>query len=231
MAPSSKADQNARWAADVLAHAFRDPGLLTQALTHPSFDSTASYQRLEFLGDRVLGLVIAHWLYAHFPNEPEGRLATRFTGLVRRETLADIARAIGLGTRIILASGARDEAAHDKDSVLADVCEAVIGALYLDGGLDAAQAFIRTHWQGLIDGGPGARKDAKTRLQEWVQARGLPAPTYREVSRSGPAHAPQFVMEVLVEGRPSLNGAGSTKREAEQQAAAVMLDALTADRP
>lgn len=231
MSASSKAEKIAPWAAAVLAHEFRDPGLLTQALTHPSFDSAVSYQRLEFLGDRVLGLVIAHWLYERFPHEPEGRLATRFTSLVRRETLADIARGRDFGPRIIMAAGARDESAHQKDSVLADVCEAVIGALYLDGGLDVAQAFIRTHWQGLIDDGPGARKDAKTRLQEWVQARGLPAPTYRELSRSGPAHLPHFVMEVVVEGGPTSSGEGSTKREAEQQAAALMLDVLRAGKP
>ncbi|RME63142.1 MAG: ribonuclease III [Alphaproteobacteria bacterium] len=221
-----RADKAAAWAAKVLGHRFGDPALLAQALTHPSFESARSYQRLEFLGDRVLGLVIAHWLFAHFKGEPEGRLATRFTGLVRRETLADIARRLGIGAWIKLASGARDEGAHDKDSVLADVCEALIGAMYLDGGLAAAQAFIHAQWAGLIADGPGARKDAKTRLQEWVQGRGLPAPTYREVARSGPAHLPHFVMEVLVEGETPHTGEGRTKREAEQRAAKAMLGRL-----
>ncbi|GAB4140075.1 MAG: ribonuclease III [Sphingomonadales bacterium] len=226
----ARQDHIARWAVQALDHGFNDSALLAQALTHPSVDGTGSYQRLEFLGDRVLGVVIAHWLYQHFPAEPEGKLATRFTSLVRRETLADVGREIDLARQINLAAGAREEGAQHKDSVLADVCEALVGALYLDGGLAVAEAFIRRHWAQRIDADTGPRKDAKTRLQEWVQGRGLPAPTYEEVARSGPAHAPHFIVEAVVEGMAPSRGEGSTKREAQQQAAEAMLVALKTER-
>lgn len=216
----------AAWAAEVSGHEFKNAGLLKDALTHTSVAGKASYERLEFLGDRVLGVVIANWVFHEFPQDAEGRLATRFAHLVRRETLADVARDIALGAHITLANSARGEGAHEKDSVLADCCEAFIGALYLDGGLEAAENFIRRHWQTRLNTKAKVRKDAKTRLQEWAQGRGLPLPEYAEMGRSGPDHSPEFIIRVTVKGFDAAEAIGVSKRDAQQKAAEALLSQL-----
>lgn len=210
-----------------LGHHFCDRALLQRALTHASAASTLSNERLEFLGDRVLGLVVAETLHARHASENEGDLTVRFHALVRAEACARVAEAAGLPAYIKLA-GSGFESARARAAILSDVCEAVIAALYLDGGMAAARAFIERYWAGMFAApGQGAMmRDAKTRLQEWAQGRGLPAPRYREIARSGPAHAPHFTIEALVEGNSPEQGEGGSKREAEQEAAAKLLARL-----
>lgn len=212
-----------------LGHRFRNPERLDQALTHGSVvgirpGAVASYERLEFLGDRVLGVVVAEMLFHRFPDEEEGALARRFAVLVQRETLARVAAEIGLAEAVDLAQSDVDAGARENPSVLADACEAVIAALYLDGGFDAAAAFVRGEWAALIEEDPKPPKDAKTGLQEWAQGRGLALPDYREVGRSGPPHAPVFEVEVAVDGFPPAAGTGMSKRAAEREAAQALLE-------
>ncbi|MGF1639354.1 MAG: ribonuclease III [Rhodospirillales bacterium] len=207
-----------------LGHRFADPRLLVQALTHASMagagaDRAACNERLEFLGDRVLGLVIAHLLFEQFAGESEGALARRYAVLVRREALTRVAAGIGVGDVLRLSRGEDEAGGRGSPGPLADACEAVIGALYLDGGLPAAAAFVRRHWQTLVDEEAAPPQDAKTRLQEWAQGRGSALPCYREAAREGPAHAPMFSVEVTVEGIPPVIGVGPSKRSAEQAAA------------
>ncbi len=207
-----------------LGHRFSDRELLKRALTHASATATLSNERLEFLGDRVLGLIVAETLHARHASESEGALTIRFHALVRAEACARVAEAIGLPDFIKLASAGFDSA-RARAAILSDVCEAVIAALYLDGGMAAARSFVARYWAQMFDDpGQGAEmRDAKTRLQEWAQGRGLPTPAYREMDRSGPAHAPHFVMEALVEGEAPQSGEGGSKREAEQDAATKLL--------
>ncbi len=207
-----------------LGHRFSDRALLTRALTHASAASALSNERLEFLGDRVLGLVVAETLHARHADESEGALTVRFHALVRAEACARVAEAAELPAYIKLA-GAGFDSARARAAILSDVCEAVIAALYLDGGMAAARNFISRYWAQMFeDPGLGAEmRDAKTRLQEWAQGRGLPAPAYREMSRTGPAHAPHFVIEAMVDGEQPQMGEGGSKREAEQDAAAQLL--------
>ncbi len=229
--PTSEHDALSR----ALDHRFTDASLLREALTHPSTDpqdrggARFGYERLEFLGDRVLGLVIADWLLERFPDEPEGSLARRHTALVRRETLAQVARAIGLGAHLILSPGEAEAGGRENDAILADACEAVIAALYLDGGLPAARDFIRGAFADAIERHERPPQDAKTALQEWAQARGLPLPDYRTVSRSGPDHRPVFEIEVSIAGHPPATASGASKRVAERQAAGRLLDTLRAE--
>ena len=215
----------------VLEHAFRDPGLLEEALTHGSAMGArgGDYQRLEFLGDRVLALVIAELLYKTYPQENEGKLALRYVALVRREALAEVAAKIGLGDHFILSHSEAESGGRKNPSLLADVCEAVIAALYLDGGLAPAAAFINRHWRPLMAREENPPTDAKTSLQEWLQGRGLPLPVYRIVGRTGPDHAPQFTIEVAAGNAPPVNGRGLSRRAAEQQAAAAILALLEPD--
>jgi len=219
----------------VLGHTFSDPEILAQALTHRGALGThrkdgkpvtaaEGNERLEFLGDRVLGLVVADALLRTFPEEDEGALAPRFAALVSAPALARVAAGFGLPEHIKLARGQRADTA--ETAVLADACEAVIGALYLDGGLAAAEKFISQHWQPLMHADIVPPKDAKTALQEWAQGRGLPLPAYRVIESSGPAHAPSFTMAVLVQGYPETIGQGRTKRLATQAAAATLLENL-----
>ena len=217
-----------------LAHDFRDPGLLVQALTHSSVAGTdragakraPDYERLEFLGDRALGLAVADWLLELFPEEREGPLAKRFAGHVRREALAEVARRLDLGRYLRLSPGEEQMGGRDNDTILADACEAVIGALFLDGGFDAARRFVRTYWGARIREAGGPPAEAKTALQEWAQGRGLPLPAYTLAERSGPDHAPRFVVRVAVKGHGAAEGAGSGKRAAEQAAAAALMKKL-----
>jgi ribonuclease-3 len=209
---------------DKLGHRFSDRELLKRALTHASATATLSNERLEFLGDRVLGLVVAETLHARHASESEGALTVRFHALVRAEACARVAEAADLPAYIKL-SGAGFESARARAAILSDVCEAVIAALYLDGGMAVARGFIARYWAEMFeDPGQGAEmRDAKTRLQEWAQGRGLPTPAYREMARTGPAHAPHFVIEAVVEGEVPQTGEGGSKREAEQDAAAKLL--------
>ena len=215
--------------ADILGHRFARTDLLREALTHPSVNpedrgpAPFGYERLEFLGDRVLGLVIAEWLLELFPDEPEGALARRHAALVRRETLAQTAGAMALGDYLLLSSGEAGGGGRDNEAILANACEAVIGALYLDGGLAAAQRFIRKAWAAAVARYEHPPRDPKTALQEWAQARSLPLPTYIPVSRVGPDHDPVFTVEVKVDGHPPATGSGSSKRGAERAAAAALL--------
>lgn len=212
-----------------LEHRFTDPVLLEKALTHSSVSGTGrtgaegTYERLEFLGDRVLGLVIAEWLLSHYPRDREGALAKRLAALVRRETLAEVAQAIRLGPCLRLSPGEEDSGGRANPTILADACEAVIGALYLDAGLETARRFIRRYWAPFLEGRSPPPFEPKTSLQEWAQARGKPLPVYRVVSQTGPDHAPHFAVEVAVDGLPCAVGTGSSKRVAERQAAAALL--------
>lgn len=215
---------------DILGHLFAQPELLERALTHSSTGGAApNYERLEFLGDRVLGLVIARMLYDDFADEAEGALSSRFTNLVRRDALARIAEDIGLGPRLILSVGEEQAGGRANPAMLADACEAVIAALYVDGGLEAAERFIHRHWRRLIDEDVVPPQDAKTALQEWAQGRGLGLPEYRETGRSGPDHAPVFTIQVSVAGRDPASAEGSSKRAAEQAAAEILLARIGAD--
>lgn len=215
-----------------LGHAFRSPALLVQALTHssavsgPANTAVISNERLEFLGDRVLGLAMAGLLYKRFGQESEGALSRRFAAMVRRETLAGVANALDLGTALILADAEAENGGRRNPTILADACEAVIAALYLDDGFACAEAFVARQWSVLIGADVRPPKDAKTALQEWALARGLGLPLYREVGRSGPAHAPEFVIQVAVPGHAPGRAAGTSKRAAEQSAAAALLAML-----
>lgn len=212
-----------------LSHRFARGELLREALTHPSIAATAStrsYERLEFLGDRVLGLAVADLLMRRFPGEPEGDLARRFAALVSRDSLVAVAREMELGGFLTLARGEEDSGGRENPANLADAMEAVIGALYLDGGFDAARRFVSEHWTARIEADLEPPQDAKTALQEWAQAAKKPLPAYRIVATEGPSHEPVFCVEVAVEGFAPVAARGSSKRAAERAAAASLLAKL-----
>ena len=215
-----------------LGHRFADPELLRLALTHPSVTKGrakrrfSAYERLEFLGDRVLGLAVAELLFQSYPQEPEGDLAKRHVALVRRETLAVVAKAIGLDAALLLSPGEESGGGRSNPSLLADACEALVGALFIDGGFAVASAFVRTEWLALMDGMTGPPRDAKTSLQEWAQGAGLPLPAYRVVGQDGPPHEPIFIIEAEVRGYPPVTGHGPSKRAAEQDAATQLLETI-----
>ncbi|MEC9346311.1 MAG: ribonuclease III [Pseudomonadota bacterium] len=213
--------------AHALGHSFADPGLLRQALTHPSAilrgrKGHGDYERLEFLGDRVLGLVIADWLLVTYPDADAGHLARRFNELVRRETLAEVARETGINLEVRMADGERATGGADKPAILADVCEALIAALYLDGGLGAAESFVHRHWSERVTGLKRAPKDPKTAIQEWAHAAGIEPPVYRVVAVEGPDHAPAFTIEAAF-ARGRAVATGPSKKEAERRAAERLL--------
>lgn len=209
-----------------LGHQFADVGLLVRALRHSSVlgrgDTQSSNERLEFMGDRVLGLVIAESLVREFPLAAEGELAVRYNALVRKETCADVAIRIGLGEFLVLGGGEDKAGGRKKPAILGDACEAVIAALYLDGGLTAARRFIEAEWLPMMSE-PDRRADAKTSLQEWSQKRGRGIPVYKSIGRSGPDHAPSFEVQVEISGVVPVSGSGSSKRAAEQAAARAVL--------
>ncbi|PPR66960.1 MAG: Ribonuclease 3 [Alphaproteobacteria bacterium MarineAlpha3_Bin1] len=211
-----------------LGHQFKNLQLLTQALTHASAakDRLKSNERLEFLGDRVLGLVIAELLLETFPEEDEGKVGYRFSALARRESLARVAEDIDLAQHIDSAKGNDGTSRRNNPSILADCCEAVIAAIYLDAGLDAAKVFIVSHWRALMIETPAPPKDSKTTLQEWDQGEGHALPYYQETTRNGPAHAPRFTIEVTVGPKKPVSGQGASKQAAEQAAAAAMLESI-----
>jgi ribonuclease III len=213
---------------DRIGYRFADAAMLESALTHISALKGArnrggSYQRLEFLGDHVLGLVISDMLYRAFPKADEGELSRRLADLVRKETCAEIARNIDLGAAIRIGSSEHNAGARTRPAILADVCEAVIGAAYLDGGYKAAEELVERLWQVRLSATAPPLRDPKTVLQEWAQARGLPTPAYREVARSGPDHNPEFRVAVQLPAFAPAEGLGRSKRAAEQAAAAAML--------
>jgi ribonuclease-3 len=213
-----------------LGYRFRDPDLPALALTHLSaqVEGGRSYQRLEFLGDRVLGVVVAEHLYRTFPRASEGELSMRLAKLVRRETCAEIAAQWDVGPHVVLGLGEARGGGRRKLAILSDVCESLIGAVHVDGGFEAARDLILRSWGGRLTADAEPARDAKTAVQEWAQARALPAPRYEEVSRSGPAHAPHFVMQVLLDGYEPETGEASSKRAAEQAAAQAFLDRWSA---
>lgn len=213
------------WLAALIGEAPGDLALYEQALTHGSH-AADHYERLEFLGDRVLGLVVAEWLYTLFPQEKEGQLSRRFNTLVAGDTCAKVAREIGLPPHLRLGKQARDDGAIDSDNVLGDAMEALIGALYLDKGLEPARSLIKAHWEKRLDAKASAPKHPKSALQEWAAAHGRKAPHYDVLDRSGPHHALHFTVQVSIRGAGEAQGEGSSKQEAETAAAATLLAML-----
>ncbi|MBN9333581.1 ribonuclease III [Devosia sp.] len=207
-----------------IGYTFADSDLLERALTHSSAVSPGkrverSYQRLEFLGDRVLGLVVADMLYQRFPKANEGELSRTLNTLVRKETCAVIARQLQVGSELILGESEARTGGAEKEAILGDVTEAIIGAIYLDGGLEEARTFIEHHFEEFIADGQTHRADAKTTLQEWAQARGLEPPTYALVERTGPDHAPEFTIAIDLAGFDRISATGPSKKIAEHKAA------------
>jgi ribonuclease-3 len=213
------------WLTETLGEAPRDPALFERALTHASYGED-HYERLEFLGDRVLGLTVAAWLYELFPQEPEGKLSRRLNALVARETCAEVARGLGIGGQVRLGKQARDDGAADSDNVIGDVVEALVGALFIEAGFEAAAAFVRRAWGERVSTRDKAPQHPKSALQEWAAANERKPPEYRLAGRSGPQHAPTFVVEVSIKGAGSATGEGASKQEAETEAAAKLIEQL-----
>jgi ribonuclease-3 len=210
-----------------IGYRFRDRAVFDHALTHISAltarNRAGNYQRLEFLGDHVLGLVVSDMLFRNFPKANEGELSRRLADLVRRETCADMARAIDLGAAIRIGNSEASTGGRSRTAILADVCESLIGAVFIDGGYPAAAALIERLWDQRMRVPARPPRDPKTILQEWAQGRGLPTPVYREVGRSGPHHSPEFRVAVQLPDRAPAEGTGRSKRVAEQGAAAALL--------
>ena len=204
----------------------KDLSLFEVAVTHSSAQGS-NYERLEFLGDRVIGLLVAHWLYERFPSEPEGKLSRRFNSLVAREICADIGRELGLPALIRLGKQARGDGANWSDNVVGDVVEALAGALFVDGGLEPAERFVRRSWAPLIEEQRKAPKHPKSALQELAAAKGLSNPEYEVTRRSGAHHSPHFSVRVSIPDLGSAEGEGASKQEAETAAAAALLESLT----
>ncbi|WP_425074173.1 ribonuclease III [Sagittula sp. S175] len=211
-----------------LGHTFQDKARLRRALTHSSMSGSGreDNQRLEFLGDRVLGLVMAEALLAHDRGASEGQLAPRYNALVRKETCADIARDLGVGEALKLGRSEQMSGGRRKQALLGDAMEALIAAVYLDAGFEVARDLILRLWADRIAGVEDDAKDAKTALQEWAQARKMPPPTYAEVERSGPDHAPVFTIEARLDSGETARATAGNKRQAEQAAAKALLDRL-----
>ncbi|MBS0247897.1 MAG: ribonuclease III [Proteobacteria bacterium] len=215
-----------------IGHTFADKTLLDRALTHISALSggpqnrVSSYQRLEFLGDHVLGLVISDMLYRTFPKANEGELSKRLADLVRKETCAAVAKEMDLGPALRLGNSEAHAGGRLRATILADACEGLVGAVFVDGGYAAAEALIAKFWQERMLKSVKPLRDAKTMLQEWAQARGLPTPAYKEIGRTGPHHDPEFKVAVSLPDRPPAEGLGASKRAAEQAAAAAMLTSV-----
>jgi len=215
---------NARFRS-ALDHDFADPELLRQALTHPSAPGREdrAFERLEFLGDRVLGVVVAEMLLERFPQVDEGGLGRRLSVLVSRQSLVRVAAATGLDEAVARARDSGAGGGRMAETVAADACEAVIAALFLDGGLDAARRFVRRHWRALVECHAEIEPDARTRLQEWSHARTLGQPVYTVRSRCGPAHRPVFEVEAALANGERATGSGGSKRAAAAAAAAALL--------
>lgn len=207
-----------------IGYSFKDRALLRHALTHASSQRKHDhYERLEFLGDRVLGLIVAEYLFRTYPKHREGLMSARHSQLVRGNICAEAGRTLALSDFILIGQGGRNKGLTVNATIMGDVVEALIAAIYLDGGLDAARQFILRNWNPFFISRTTAEKDAKTFLQEWALGRSLPIPAYSVVSREGPEHAPIFVVAVQVAGRDSIQGRGTNKRIAEQDAAGKFL--------
>ena len=202
-----------------------DRALYERALTHGSFGRD-SYDRLEFLGDRVLGLAVSRWLYERFPSEPEGKMSRRYNALVARETCAEVGRALGIPAHIKLGKQAREDHAASSDNVVGDVVEALLGALFLDRGLEPAERFVRTNWAGLLDGQVRAPVHPKSALQELAAAKDYGVPLYELLGRHGPHHAPRFRVRVSLASHGEAEAEGDSKQEAETAAAAALVEKL-----
>jgi ribonuclease III len=211
--------------AEALGRAPKDSKLFERALTHGSH-SGETYERLEFLGDRVLGLVVATWLYERFPSEPEGKMSRRYNALVERETCAEVGHALDLPRYIRLGRQARENQANLSENVVGDVVEAILGAIYLDGGLELADRFIRTNWAPFLDIQKRAPVHPKSALQERAAARNLGVPLYELVGRFGAHHAPRFKVKVSLGRHGEAEAEGASKQEAETAAAAALLDKM-----
>ncbi len=210
---------------DTLGHAASDPKLFELAFVHSSIGKH-SYERLEFLGDRVLGLIIAETLYRRYPDEPEGNMSRRYNALVARETCAEVGRDIGVPALVRLGKQAREDRANEGDNVVGDVVEALIGALLIDGGLAAAERFVTRAWGAYLDGQARAPHHPKSMLQELAAAQGRATPAYEVTARAGTHHAPRFTVRVAVRGIGEASADGSSKQEAETAAAEALLAQL-----
>lgn len=214
-----------------IKYTFKDKALLHRAMTHPSVIAAEdmmhhSNQRLEFLGDRVLGLVIAERLIERYPTEREGQLAPRLNAYVRKEACAEAVRHIGLGEYMIMSSSDEADGGRLRDGALGDLCEAVIAAIYKDGGLKVARTFIERAWAPQFSKPVESAKDAKTTLQEWAQQRGLALPRYEVIDRTGPDHAPEFTIKVTLENGTHAEATGTSKQDAQRSAASLLLEQI-----
>jgi len=216
------ADHTQPFLAALAGKPLADPALWLEALTHGSTGHARNYERLEFLGDRVLGLVIAEWLHEKGTGD-EGKLSQRLNALVSRQTCAVVARAIGLGEHVRLGKQARDDGGHDSDNILGDVMEALIGAAFLEQGYDGARALVRRLWADAVEGRTGQKKHPKSALQEWAAGNRRKTPEYHLVDRSGPDHAARFTVAVAIKGVGEAQATGASKQEAETLAAAEFM--------
>jgi ribonuclease-3 len=211
-----------------LGYRFKSQALLECALTHASVrggrTKRADNERLEFIGDRVLGLAIVEVLHEAYPKASEGELARSYNRLVRGATCAKVGRELGLGSHLILSDSEADSGGREKQTILADAVEAILGAIFLEAGFEKARVVVRRLWEGHREPRPEAVSDAKSVLQEWAQGQGLSLPQYAEIARKGPDHAPLFTSEVRIKGKPPARGEGATKRAAEQAAATALLE-------
>lgn len=209
-----------------IQYRFTDQELLRVALTHSSTGEKNNYERLEFLGDRVLGLVIASLLFERFPDEKEGDLAKRLASLVQGRTLAKLSAQISLGDYIYFSDAEAAAGGAENDHILADVFESVIGALYLDGGFKECQRLIDTYWKKILHTMEEPPQHPKTAIQEWAQAKGLPLPLYEIIGQTGPDHAPEFQVRLLVKGHEPIMASGRSRAEAEKRAAAEFMSGV-----
>ncbi len=219
----------------MLGYRFKAPNLLDRAMTHRSaaqgHAAEWSNERLEFLGDRVLGLITVEALLERFPNQREGDLAPRLNALVSRDQCGIIGAGLGLGRFLIIDNAERSNGGATRPSLLANAMEAILGAIYLDGGLDAARKFVARHWKAAMQGVRESPRDPKSALQEWAQGEGFPTPRYVHGERSGPDHAPVFTATVHVESLDPLDGMGASKQDAERAAARAMMAVIEGDEP
>lgn len=211
---------------DEIGYHFKNESLLRTALTHSSTGEQENYERLEFLGDRVLGLVIATLLFKKFPKEQEGDLAKRLASLVQGKTLAELSERISLGDYIFFSNAEAASGGAKNDHILADVFEALIGALYLDGGYEYCANLIQTHWQDVLYTMRRPPQHPKTEVQEWAQGKGLPLPNYEIIAQSGPDHAPTFDVRLSVKGHPPVIAKGNSRADAEKSAARKFMEGV-----
>jgi ribonuclease-3 len=211
---------------EIIDYNFKDSHFLERALTHSSTNDDYNYQRLEFLGDRVLGLVMAHALFEEFRGENEGGLAKRHTALVQGTTCSFIGQKYNIAEFIILSDSEKEAGVHLNESIIADVVESMIGAIYIDGGYEEAQRVLLHLWGDMVQTLKDVPQDPKTELQEWVQARGLELPQYKIIDKSGPDHAPLFSIQLKIEGFDPVVSKGTSRRQTEKLAAKEMLKKL-----